>query len=162
MSKTTLGLLLVAAVACGTRGSGPKTIPAEGGDGSATEGGASESDAGDFEMFGVYRCCAPGAGTRCCAGTPSGTCFESGGIYGRCRNEGESFEAKSTCARCCDGLEALDTASTPGNAVPSQDDGLPDGCDFAGLDSVKICGACGDGKCGPGESFCNCPRDCSR
>lgn len=145
-------------VNCGSRAA-PPIAPAD--DGAPNDGGPSDADTQQpFETIGSYRCCAPNTGTACCTDAPAGTCFEYGGTYKTCRNEGERYEAKSICARCCDGLEALDSIA-PGRDVPPEADGLPDGCDFVGLDSVKICARCGDGVCGLGESFCNCPADCA-
>lgn len=114
-----------------------------------------------YETLGPYRCCAEGTGTACCEGTPQGTCFEHGGLYGACRAAGEQYEAKVICARCCEGLEHRGILE-PGNRVGPDVDGLPDGCDAPAPPSLRVCIRCGDGTCGPGENFCNCPADCPR
>lgn len=128
--------------------------------------GGSRADAGDqgdsgggYEMVGVYRCCAPGTGTSCCEGVDAGMCFQHGGIYGDCIGEGEVFEAKVICSRCCDGLTRVPDFR-PGDASPPEVDGLPEGCDGFG-DSAFVCLRCGDGVCGIGETHCNCPEDCN-
>jgi hypothetical protein len=137
---------------------------------SAPPAGGATDDAGDagadYDMQGVYRCCAKGTGRACCEGVPlsptgDNMCFEYGGYYQDCRREGEVYEGKIICARCCDGLERS-SVIVPGDEVPPELDELPEGCDFGAPDSILVCIRCGDGVCGPGESFCNCPEDCPR
>jgi hypothetical protein len=89
---------------------------------------------------GVYRCCLPGDGTSCCAGTAIGTCFQYGGTSGACTNEGDELEGKDICAGCCEGLVRKQVCDAP--------------------PSVIVCTRCGNGTCGPGEDTCNCPVDC--
>lgn len=120
-----------------------------------------DASAGDapFEMRGPYRCCATGTGTSCCAGLPREKCQPYGGAYGDCRHAGESYEAKVICSKCCDGLVRV-PSYVVGDADPPSLDQLPAGCDLGAPPSILTCIACGDGVCGTGESFCNCPADC--
>jgi hypothetical protein len=134
--------------------------PADAGASLQTDGGG--VGAVGYDEDGPYRCCAPDAGTSCCVGTKTGFCFEYGGIYKTCTGPGQQYEGKVICARCCPGL-ARTTIVHPGDAVPSSVDGLPDGCDEGDEPGgLGVCIACGDGACGPGENFCNCPADCPR
>src|SRR5690606_3231757 len=87
-------------------------------------------------------------------------CFEYGGLYQDCRAEGEVYEGKVLCAGCCEGLQRSWMVE-PGDQVPPELDELPAGCDL-GPESLLICIRCGDGICGSGENFCNCPADCPR
>ena len=99
---------------------------------------------------GVYSCCAKGEGISCCPPDSlpdptigrTATCFPYGGAYEDCVPEGGELEAKVICAICCPGLMRLQNCGT-------------------NFPSVFLCGACGDGVCGPGEMACNCPADCS-
>ena len=72
-----------------------------------------------------------------------------GGIYGRCRLEGELIEAKVVGGYCCEGLkkvthEVLDAG----------------GCQQIGPE-ILWCARCGDGECHGVENRCNCPEDCA-
>lgn len=131
--------------------------------GSTKQDGPPSRDEGDaaagYEMRGVYRCCAPGTGTACCEGMKQGMCFAYGGLYGDWRRAGEQYDGKVICAQCCEGLERRGVV-VRGNATPPEVDGLPDGCDVGAPPSVLVCLRCGDGVCGTGEDFCNCPEDC--
>lgn len=138
----------------------PATAVAEDARSGDEDGDDAHGDAG-YTMSGPYRCCAPGTGTACCAGTRQGTCFEFGGIYKDCRKAGEQYEGKVICAHCCPGLTRA-AIVVPGNQVPSSADHLPEGCDDVAPPSLGVCIQCGDGICGPGESFCNCEQDCPR
>jgi hypothetical protein len=129
------------------------------GDRDKAEHDAGGGPADAYEMRGVYRCCAPGQGTACCAGTPQGTCFQYGGVYDACVMAGDELDGKVICAACCAGLVRVPHLVV-GASVPPPMDGLPDGCDAAGAESSFVCTACGDGACGDGENVCNCPADC--
>jgi hypothetical protein len=149
-----VGFFLLAA--CGGR-EAPRADPGTGSEDAA--------DAG-YEMRGVYRCCAKGTGKACCEGVPrspsgSAMCFQYGGLYGDCRAAGELYEGKVLCAGCCDGLERSSMVE-PGDEVPPELDGLPEGCDETAPPSILVCIRCGDGICGAGENFCNCLADCPR
>jgi len=117
--------------------------------GQMVDGSADGAADGRYSQ-GVYTCCAKGEGIGCCPPEslpdPSigrtATCFSYGGVYDDCVPEGEELEAKVICAICCPGLTRLEACEQP-------------------LPSVFVCGACGNGVCGPGESACNCPADCS-
>lgn len=65
---------------------------------------------------------------------------------GGCMNEGE-YGLKA----CCNlGMTQISCASVSG----------PFKCMIAGCGSV--CTYCGNGVCGDGENWCNCPKDCPR
>jgi hypothetical protein len=129
------------------------------GGGSGAGGSASGNDAetaADAAMDGrysqgIYACCAKGENRSCCPPEslpdPSigrtATCFAYGGVRGDCTGEGETLEAKDICSICCPGLTRLEV------------------CDRVAPPGLFVCGACGNGECGPGESACNCPADCS-
>lgn len=130
-------------------------------DGTGALADAAAETAPNYEIRGAYRCCAKDAGTTCCEGLDAGICFQYGGIYGDCRREGEKFEAKVICSGCCEGLEK-EHLLEPGNAVPPEKDGLPEGCDDVGVPSLFVCIRRGDGVCGSGENYCNSPEDCPR
>ncbi len=142
--------------------------------GDADDGGGGDSGAGDhvrsrdaqadgaaFTSHDQYRCCAPGEGTACCTGMKQGTCFRHGGIYGDCRKAGEEIEGKVICAECCPGLSRQGIYALEDKWPPAVDH-LPEGCDLDAPVSLGICILCGDGVCGAGENFCNCPQDCPR
>jgi hypothetical protein len=108
---------------------------------------------GDQYRDGPYLCCAKNSGNECCAGEKQGFCFEYGGIYQACRTEGEEYEGKVTCAHCCEGLgaaQSADVTSLEGEALK---------CSVPPV-SLLRCVHCGDGTCGLGENRCNCPQDC--
>lgn len=156
-------LVVMTAAAAGVAGLG------HGCGGEAAQRPAVEADAGEhdaqvdapYTMSGPYRCCAPGTGTACCTDTKEGMCFEYGGIYGDCRKAGEQYEGKVICAQCCPGL-TRGAILVHGDRVPPSADQLPEGCDDEAPPSLGVCIQCGDGLCGPGENFCNCPDDCPR
>jgi hypothetical protein len=106
---------------------------------------------------GVYHCCAEGDGTGCCDGYEQGMCFEYGGIYGECIEQGEMLEAKVLCAFCCEGLEFLEPME---ESIEDCGDHYPEGCCPSATPSLFYCAACGDGDCAAGENHCNCPQDC--
>lgn len=87
-----------------------------------------------------------------------------GGIYGRCIEEGESFEARVIGAGCCEGLTAVDSAvpadteAVDSGAAFLMDAGLA--CTEPGPPSIKVCTRCGNGECGIAENVCNCWDDC--
>lgn len=112
--------------------------------GDGGEGGASSTSG--YTMDGPARCCLQDAGFSCCEGAPPGTCFQYGFI-GQCSPEGKSWDPKGlpACLACCEGLTPV-RGSLNSSAV----------CD----NSTKTCTRCGDGTCGVGEDWCNCPSDC--
>jgi hypothetical protein len=163
-----LALALALGAACDTEHHqlGGNDNELDGGSGAGGSGGASNAgNAGTagtagtaadaaFEgrySQGIYSCCAKGEGKTCCPPDslpdPSigrtATCFAYGGVRGDCTGEGETLEGKDICSICCPGLTRLEI------------------CDREAPPSVFVCGACGNGECGPGESACNCPADCS-
>lgn len=68
-----------------------------------------------------------------------------------CIGEGVKFTDENPEEKCCGNLK---------HAA----DKFPDG--EGGCDQYKcpcyICINCGDGTCGKGENYCNCPEDCSK
>jgi len=108
---------------------------------------------------GVYQCCAQGEDTSCCVDEEPGMCFEYGGYYGDCRQEGELLEGKIICGLCCEGLQQKEP-------MIETDDGpsdYPDGCGPGEAPpSILVCVACGDGICGSAENRCICPEDCTQ
>ena len=117
-----------------------------------------------IDTNGPAYCCAAEAGTSCCEDREPGTCFQYGGIYGACVGEGEEYEAKVLCAKCCEGLKRVGLDLVVGDAIPPEEDGLPEGCDrdpAAPPPSIGICLPSGNGVCDEGEAKCNCPEDCS-
>jgi len=117
----------------------------------ASEAGAGTE--GEGYRQGPYLCCAKGDGIGCCAGEQQGFCYEYGGLYQSCREEGEEYEGKVICAHCCQGLERVASAEVIST------DGAPPECSYA-PPSLLRCVRCGDGTCGVGENACNCPADC--
>ena len=147
--------LVALAISCGS--SETETTSGRAPSDRADAGDAGDADAG-FEMRGAARCCLEGFGTSCCDGLSPDSCDEYGGFYGRCIPEGESYEGKVLCAKCCDGLIRAGS-NVLGDAIPPEVDRLKPGCD-PGATSRVVCLRCGDGVCGTGETYCNCPRDC--
>ena len=79
------------------------------------------------------------------------------GIYGRCIERGQTFDAKIVGARCCEGLVRVDSVIETGETSP----GYPEGCGPGPTPpSTKLCVQCGDGTCGDQENRCNCAQDC--
>lgn len=150
--------LAALALACG--GSTGSEPPAPDGGASDASGFASDvgPDSGRYTQ-GVYLCCGPGEGRSCCPPNTlpdpnvgrTATCFQYGGVTGRCTAEGQSLEAKDICSVCCSGLTRVESSA------PGGDGGACVPTDFP---SVFRCTACGDGTCGLGENRCNCPADC--
>ena len=107
---------------------------------------------------GVYECCAEGEGEECCSRSEDDLCFEYGGLYGECIDQGQEIEGKVICGICCPGM----TAAEPMVETEEQIDGYPEGCGPSETPpSLLVCIACGDGLCREGENRCNCPEDCS-
>lgn len=77
-----------------------------------------------------------------------------------CTGEGGKLFAKSKEERCCAGLVRVSAEDIPRSDY-AQDD-YPRGCGPrpATPPDLMYCLACGDGVCGLGEHFCNCPADC--
>jgi hypothetical protein len=135
-----------AATPAGDGGDVPVQLDGDGGDAGTGE----VADLGrESVSMGVYTCCAPGEGVACCAGTPQGTCFKYGGIYGDCRPHGALMEGKVICAHCCSGLARV----SPDIVVDGE-------CRSNAPVSIFICIRCGDGVCSPEENHCRCPADC--
>jgi hypothetical protein len=66
-----------------------------------------------------------------------------------CRAQGEDIDGKDFGVKCCASLHA--------EPVLEHVDGH---CVTRAPPSVRVCVQCGDGVCGSGENFCNCPADC--
>jgi len=165
-----VSVLVAAGVACSHDRRNQSSVPMSRDDagqelsdgGSANRADEADADAAGslYTTDGPYRCCAADAGTSCCEGTKQGFCFQFGGDYGDCRGAGERYEGKVICAHCFPGRVRL-ADIVPGNGEPN--DSLPEGCDSSRAPlSIGICLACGDGVCGTGENYCNCPADCPR
>ena len=90
-----------------------------------------------------------GAGTACCCK----------GTTTQCAKEGETINTPSSTDRagpttCCAGLTPDDGYTKPdaqGNCPKPLPRQLP---------VKETCIKCGDGTCGIGENYCNCPKDC--
>lgn len=77
-------------------------------------------------------------------------------VEGECYTEGESFDLLETPnATCCSGLTQI-TMSVPEEPIGKEDYCVAPSC------PCYICTECGDGTCGKGENWCNCPDDCER
>ena len=82
-------------------------------------------------------------------------CTPAGKCEAPCIGEGESLGPEEEDVPCCEGLTALPHFKTnPGDDCEDME------CCFS-CDPMEdsVCGACGDGVCGPGENACNC-EDC--
>ena len=77
-----------------------------------------------------------------------------------CTGEGGKLFAKSKEERCCAGLVRVSAEDIPRSDYVQDD--YPRGCGPrpATPPDLMYCLACGDGVCGLGEHFCNCPADC--
>ena len=148
--------------ACGSTGTaGIDAAPLDDANGEAGFDFEVAADVGGDGRYqqGSYFCCAKGEERSCCPPDslpdPSvgrtATCFQYGGILGDCVPEGQSLEAKDICSICCAGLVRLEASAPLGDAGA---------CAATGPPSIFICGACGNGFCGPGENGCSCPSDC--
>ncbi|MDF2694788.1 MAG: hypothetical protein K0S65_3171 [Labilithrix sp.] len=114
---------------------------------------------------GVNLCCGEGKGLTCCppemlpdsdAGRVS-TCFQYGGVRGKCQAHGEHVEAKDICSTCCEGLTRTENLRmVPGGPIRV---GNAE-CEPTAGASVFFCLPCGNGTCDDGEDPCNCPSDC--
>ena len=79
-----------------------------------------------------------------------------GGIYGRCREDGELINAKVLGAYCCNKGDADGRGYTVTSKVLSD----AGDCIQNAPDDILICSICGDGNCSAWENRCNCSRDC--
>ena len=84
--------------------------------------------------------------------TKSTTCLSEGkGIPG-----GISSEAAAKYpSKCCKGLSFVSNS----NLYDKNCNKLK-GLDMPIGGPIQVCTKCGDGKCGTGETKCNCPKDC--
>jgi len=80
-----------------------------------------------------------------------------GGIYGRCREEGELIHGKVVGAYCCNRGDAGGKGWIISSEIVS-DAGT---CTPTASPDILICSVCGDGICAEWENRCNCARDCS-
>lgn len=105
-----------------------------------------------------YHCCGQGEGTSCCDGYDTGFCYQYGGFYKDCVQEGDLIAAKMPCTICCPGLQRSGIYELTQELY----DGFPEGCGPSSLPpDMFVCILCGDGKCeGSMENRCNCPADC--
>ena len=78
-----------------------------------------------------------------------------------CAGEGERLSAKAETVRCCPGLTRIEAEKPVQALLPGSPETRME-CRREGPPDIKICTACGDGRCGVGENRCNCPRDCSK
>src|SRR5262245_33882462 len=78
----------------------------------AVVGCGDKQEEGEYDQ-GPYHCCAPNRGTSCCSGYRQGLCFAYGGPFGDCLGPGEQYDAKISCAKCCDGLQRADLRLVP-------------------------------------------------
>ena len=76
------------------------------------------------------------------------TCPEDCGPTKPCLSEGEGFTDFETEGKCCPGLKPIDACFPEG-----------DGCVCPNC-PCYTCTYCGNGECGEGENWCNCPNDC--
>jgi len=118
--------------------------------------GAMEANSCDNrpETDGVQTC------LGCPGEIPGANCYppqQDGGIYGRCRLDGEDIEGKVIGAYCCN--RDADSGRL-GHAIPSQAPSAAGECVPFAPPSVLICSLCGDGSCSSWENRCNCPVDC--
>lgn len=81
--------------------------------------------------------CPMGRSAQCCLPAPA------------CVEEGQSHAVIPDAPPCCEGLKKI------GCDRPDEEGACPLGCLGA-----FVCARCGDGDCGPGENYCNCPADC--
>ena len=91
---------------------------------------------------------------------PGGNCVlpqPDGGLYGRCREEGEIISAKVLGAYCCNHGDG----GGIGWIIPSRIGNDAGTCTQTAPDDILICSVCGDGICAQWENRCNCARDCS-
>lgn len=80
-----------------------------------------------------------------------------GGIYGRCRQDGELISGKVLAAYCCNHADA---GSYIGHIITSKMATDAGACIQNAPDDILICAVCGDGVCATWENHCNCPADC--
>jgi len=128
-------------------------------DGAAGDGSAGESSDAHLcdnrhETGGVPTC------LGCPGERPGVNCYPpqpDGGIYGRCRLDGEDIEGKVIGAYCCN--HDADSGML-GHTVASRAPADGGECILTAPPSVLICSRCGDGICSSWENVCNCPRDC--
>ena len=106
------------------------------------------------EVGGVQTC------LGCPGEIPGANCYPpqpDGGIYGRCRLDGEDIEGKVIGAYCCN--HDADSGML-GHTIPSQEPSGAGECVQVNPPSVLICSRCGDDVCSGWENRCNCPVDC--
>lgn len=78
-----------------------------------------------------------------------------------CTPLGGTYSAHDRGASCCDDLTNYNLMVEPSDSYEGDD--LPEGCGVSGTPpDIMVCIECGDGVCGEGEHFCNCPEDCPR
>lgn len=90
---------------------------------------------------------------------PGGNCVlpqRDGGLYGRCREEGEIISGKIVGAYCCNHRDG----GGIGFIITSQIVNDAGTCTQTAPDDILICSVCGDGICTEWENRCNCARDC--
>jgi hypothetical protein len=124
------------------------------GDGSADESSDARLCDNRPETGGVPTC------LGCPGERPGANCYppqQDGGIYGRCRLDGEDIEGKVIGAYCCN--HDADSGML-GHTVASRAPADGGECVLVAPPSVLICSRCGDGICSSWENVCNCPRDC--
>lgn len=76
-----------------------------------------------------------------------------------CIGEGQRFSAKEGMT-CCHGLIRAEV-SQPVQSEDVRGAGQLEACEPDAPPDIKVCVACGNGICGPGENPCNCPADCA-
>jgi len=68
-----------------------------------------------------------------------------------CFGDGTMFQDFDPAGKCCAGLAVIEACK------PSADNKV---C-ICQPGASHVCSFCGNGQCGPGESWCNCPGDCA-
>ena len=88
---------------------------------------------------------------RCTAGENAYNCPQDCRII-TCSGEGQMIGTYPGGGICCAGLTPISTVSPDSRGV----------CPSTPVVGSSICTRCGNGICGIGENYCNCPQDCPR
>lgn len=148
-------LILVACVHCGSTDT--PVVSEDGGGSGSRDAGAQEERACDNRpiLDGVPMC------VGCPDEKPGMNCYppqKDGGIYGRCRKDGEEIEGKIIGAYCCNRGNGTGRLGT---TIPSLVPNEAGECVEVAPPSIMRCSQCGDKRCQSWENRCSCPIDCS-